>query len=76
VKEIAMPAATARCPFLVPVTADHLWLYPVAAYCCAPQRGVRVPASRTLELTCGTASYVECPGFLVRADRDARENGC
>jgi hypothetical protein len=50
------------CPFLVPVTADRLWVYPVSAYCRRPDHPLRVPASSTLEHIC-TEDYSCCPGY-------------
>jgi hypothetical protein len=68
-----MSTAVTQCPFLVPVTADRLWLYPVSAFCRAPDRGVRVPAPRTLELTCSSPAHTGCPGFLVRVDKESTD---
>jgi hypothetical protein len=55
--------ADARCPFLVPVVADLLWLHPVSAYCRRPDVRVRVPAPATLARTCTMPGYVRCPGY-------------
>ena len=64
-----MAAADARCPFLVPVMADHLWMYPMPAYCRRPHAGVRVPAPETLVRVCDSSRHIRCPGFLASADR-------
>lgn len=52
-----------QCPFLVPVTADSLWMYPVPAFCRRPDAQVRVPAPSTLSRVCTTCEYTRCPGF-------------
>jgi hypothetical protein len=58
------------CPFLVPVTADRLWVYPVSAYCRRPDHPIRVPASSTLERVC-TDDYSCCPGYQTSHESDA-----
>lgn len=55
------------CPFLVPVIADRLWLYPIGAYCHCPDHSVRVPAVSTLARVCSTASYRACPRYRESA---------
>jgi hypothetical protein len=55
--------AHATCPFLVPVVADRLWLYPVGAYCRRPAHRVRAPAAATLARVCSTAAHTACPGY-------------
>lgn len=55
------------CPFLVPVVADRLWMYPVGAYCRRPDHRIRAPAAETLARTCTASSYVECPGYRASA---------
>lgn len=57
------------CPFLVPVVADRLWLYPVSAYCRRPDARVRVPGAVTLADVCMTPSYRACPGYRLSAAR-------
>lgn len=59
------------CPFLVPVIADRLWLYPVPAYCRRPDRGVRVPASATMAGLCTSVKYRGCPGYRAERGRPA-----
>jgi hypothetical protein len=64
------------CPFLVPVTADRLWVYPVSAYCRRPDHPLRVPASNTLEHIC-TDDYSRCPGYQAsheESDPDSRSD--
>ena len=51
------------CPFLVPVIADRLWLYPVSAYCRRPECAIRVPASATMADLCTSEDYRRCPGY-------------
>lgn len=72
----AMATTARRCPYLMPVTADHMWMYPVSAYCRRPEGAIRVPSAKTLELVCSTPAYVECPGFLVTVPQDGRADGC
>lgn len=51
------------CPFLVPVIADRLWLYPIPAYCRRPDGPIRVPAPATMARFCTAADYGRCPGL-------------
>jgi hypothetical protein len=67
-----MADADDLCPFLVPVMADRLWMYPMPAYCRRPDAGVRVPAPETFLRVCASPSHVRCPGFLASAGRDLR----
>jgi hypothetical protein len=60
-----MVSASGQCPFLIPVVADGLWLYPVPAYCRRPDASVRVPAPGTLARVCTTPEHERCPGFLT-----------
>jgi hypothetical protein len=53
-----------ECPFLVPVLADRLWLYPVSVYCRRPDQPIRIPAASTLARVC-TADYPCCPLFMI-----------
>ncbi|HET8576103.1 MAG TPA: hypothetical protein VFO18_03310 [Methylomirabilota bacterium] len=52
-----------RCPYLVPVLADHLWMFPVPAYCRRPNSGVHVPSVERLVRTCLEPSHEDCPGY-------------
>jgi hypothetical protein len=61
------------CPFLVPVVADRLWLYPVGVYCRRPDQRLRVPAAATLARVCTTSTHIECTGY--RASRAQAERG-
>jgi hypothetical protein len=56
-----------RCPFLVPVMADRLWMYPMPAYCKRPDARVKVPAPETFLRVCASPRHVRCPGFLTSA---------
>lgn len=67
------PPESAACPFLVPVVADRLWLYPVAAYCRRPDHPVRVPARATLLAVCATPSHRDCEGYATATA--ARQEG-
>lgn len=59
------------CPFLVPVIADRLWVYPVPAYCRRPDSGVRVPAPATVADYCASRNYRCCPGYRTQPRRPA-----
>jgi len=63
----------AICPFLTPVMADRLWLYPTGVYCRPPGDRVRVPAAETLTCICSTLAYLVCPRYLTTRDRGAEE---
>jgi len=52
-----------HCPFLIPVMADALWMWPVPAYCRRPDAPVRVPGRETLERVCTTPAHAGCAGF-------------
>ncbi|MBI1845493.1 MAG: hypothetical protein HYR86_00785 [Candidatus Rokubacteria bacterium] len=52
------------CPYLVPVIADQLWLYPVSFYCTSGER-TRVPGRATLAEVCGAPAYTRCPGYVA-----------
>jgi hypothetical protein len=62
-----MADAEERCPFLVPVMADRLWMYPTPAYCRRLDTQVKVPAPSTMLSVCASPAYVQCPGFVVSA---------
>jgi len=64
-----MADADDGCPFLVPVMADRLWMYPTPAYCRRPDAHVKVPAPETFLRVCASPSHVRCPGFLASAGR-------
>ena len=53
-----------RCPFLVPVLADRLWVSPVSAYCRPPHGTIRLPGGNTLMRICSTPRYASCPGYV------------
>jgi len=59
-----------HCPFLIPVMADALWMWPVPAYCRRPDAPVRVPARGTIMQVCTTREHTKCPGFQATAGRD------
>jgi hypothetical protein len=58
-----MASLADRCPFLIPVVADSLWVWPVSAYCRRPDAPVKVPARQTLVGVCTTSAHTRCPGF-------------
>lgn len=60
-----------QCPFLIPVMADQLWMYPVPAYCRRPDAPVRVPGPGTLARVCTTCEHARCPGFRTSGRGDA-----
>jgi hypothetical protein len=60
-----MANPSGQCPFLIPVMAEGLWMYPVPAYCRRPDAPVRVPAPGTLARVCATPEHERCPGFLT-----------
>ncbi len=63
-----------RCPYLVDVTADWLWLYPRGAFCRHPDGRIRVPAAATLATRCDGERFRECEGYL-RAVNDGGDHG-
>ncbi|HET7876983.1 MAG TPA: hypothetical protein VFN71_15775 [Methylomirabilota bacterium] len=52
-----------RCPFLIPVMADRLWVFPVPAYCRRPNAGVHVPSFGKFMRVCLGPGHTECPGY-------------
>ncbi len=64
----------APCPFLFPVLADQLCVYPVPAYCRRPNGGVRVPARATLMRLC-MSNYAECSGYQACTAPDSSKVG-
>jgi hypothetical protein len=67
-----MAEAEERCPFLVPLMADRLWMYPMPAYCRRPDAQVKVPAFSTILRLCASPAYLRCPGFVVSAGQGGR----
>ena len=65
-----MGDADALCPFLVPVMADSLWMYPMPAYCRRPDARVKVPARETFLSVCASPGHIRCPEFLVSTERE------
>lgn len=60
---------TDQCPFLIPVVADPLWLYPVGVYCRRPDGPLRMPAVATLARVCTTRAHRDCEGYRSSAAR-------
>ena len=65
-----MPYSDA-CPYLVPVTADHLWLYPVSSYCTSRDR-TRVPGAMSIAQVCMEQAHTQCAGYLAARRQRAR----
>lgn len=61
------------CPYLVQVTADHLWLYPVSSYCTSGER-TRVPGARRIAEVCVEPAHTRCSGYV--AARHAPTRSC
>ena len=57
------------CPFLRPVMADHMWMYPTGAYCRLPSGRVRVPSRDTFARLCTSGCFYECPRYRVPASK-------
>lgn len=60
-----MAGNSKECPYLVPVVADRLWVYPVGAYCRRPDGKPRIPSSTTLANVCTTSEHVTCTGYVA-----------
>jgi hypothetical protein len=65
-----MADADDRCPFLVPVMADRLWMYPMPAYCRRPDDRLKAPAPQTILHFCGSSRHIRCPGFRASTERE------
>ena len=57
-----------RCPFLVPVMDDRLWMYPMPAYCRRPGERLKVPGRHAFLSICNTPEYMRCPDFRTSID--------
>lgn len=66
-----MPQSSKPCPYLIPVVADRLWMYPVSAYCRRPDGKVRVPSSSTLTNVCTTSGHETCAGYVAARTEEA-----
>jgi hypothetical protein len=64
-----MPDYGDRCPFLIPVMDDRLWMYPMPAYCRRPGERVKVPGRHGLLNMCSTLEHTRCPGFNASTGR-------
>lgn len=56
-------AGSLDCPFLRPVTVDHLWMYPTGVFCRLPSGRVRVPCPDTVTRTCTNGLYLDCSNY-------------
>ncbi len=54
------------CPFLQPVVADWIWMYPTGLYCKHPTGRVRIPSRGTVVSFCTSGHYDDCPGYRQR----------
>lgn len=61
------------CPFLIPVVADWLWLYPIGAYCHRPGERVRAPARLTVAHVCTALAHFACVGYRASVAPPARD---
>ena len=59
------------CPFLVPVSANQLFIYPTSAFCRPPWGGLRIPADTTIEGVCTRGAHRACPGYLASMEEVA-----
>ena len=57
------------CPFLVPVLADQLWIYPRPAYCRRLAARIRVPAPGSLARFC-MSDYAACAGYRASTEAE------
>lgn len=64
-------AENEACPYLVPVMADHLWLYPVSSYCTSAER-TRVPGAMRISAVCVEQAHTRCPGYVAARRAAAR----
>ena len=64
-----------RCPFLIPVVADQLWMYPIPAYCHRPGAPVKAPGRESFFRVCLGPEHVRCPGFRATVTRGSGAAG-
>ena len=63
-----------RCPYLVDVTVDWLWLYPGRVFCRHPDGRIRLPASATVAARCEGQDFLHCEGYIA-ATRGGDDHG-
>jgi hypothetical protein len=51
------------CPFIAPVIADRMWVFPVPAYCHRPNAGIHVPGVEKFVRLCVSGRHDDCPGY-------------
>ncbi len=56
------------CPYLAPVTADRMWVFPVSAYCHRPNAGIHVPGVEKFVRLCVSGRHEDCPGYRATMD--------
>ncbi len=66
-----MASSAKECPYLIPVVADRLWMYPVGAYCRRPDGKPRIPGSSTIASVCTTPAHCSCAGYLAGRTEEA-----
>lgn len=52
-----------NCPFLKPVVADRMWMYPTGVYCRFPSGRIRVPSRDTVARFCTSGRHDDCPSY-------------
>lgn len=63
-----------RCPYLVDVSVDWLWLYPGGVFCRRPDGRIRIPAPGSVAGRCEGQGFLQCDGY-VTATREGGEHG-
>jgi hypothetical protein len=56
-----------RCPFFVPASADHRWVFPVSGYCWRTDDRLTVSGTETFARRCATFGYAACPAYQASA---------
>jgi hypothetical protein len=69
-----MPAE-AQCPYLVHVTTDRLFVYPLGAFCRHPDGHIRVPCAMSLATRCVGDAFPQCEGYARFAGK-GEDNAC
>ena len=54
-----------RCPYLVDVSVDWLWLYPSGVFCRHPDGRIRIPAPATVAGRCEGSGFRHCDGYVT-----------
>jgi hypothetical protein len=64
------PGEHAMCPYLVPIVADNLCLYPQSAFCRRPGERLRFPLRATLATVCTMETFSDCVGYRTAVARE------